>query len=307
MSCWRTLSFLALAGLSLSIVAAFRKQPESATAPPPVYPLCPDPAAALLLDRALAALAPARASWLRTALREQVHAAPLAFRVEGTYQSGPDYRLRLDLQVRTDRACRRLQLGSNGQTFWKVEEDAAGEWKGFTLDWRQASQSLNGPGPDTLLRDEVTRSHWFNGPEWMLLKLREQTVFTRCERLRWRERHVFMLTGARPAASNNSWEMYRPRQCRLVLDAASLWPLRLEWWGPGPAVGGDILLMELDLGQPVLNQPIADEAFSLPQPNGGIEDRTKQWQETLREPAIRSSHTAPVPAAVGARTASFAD
>lgn len=292
MSCWRTLSFLALAGLSVSIVAAFRKQPESATAPPPAYPLRPDPTAARLLDRAIAALEPARVTWLRTTIREQVHADPLAFRVEGTYQNGPDHRLRLDLQVRTDRAVRRLQLGSNGRTFWKVEEDAAGEWHGFTLDWRQASQSSHDAGQDALLRDEVMRSHWFDGPERLLHKLREQAAFTRCERLRWREDNVVMLTGARTDAAQGPWSQYRPRQCRLVLDEASLWPLRLEWWGPGPTAGGDVLLMELDLGRPVLNRPIADEEFALPQPTGGIEDHTRQWQDAL-QPALQTSRALP--------------
>jgi hypothetical protein len=295
MSCWRTLSFLALAGLSVSIVAAFRKQPEPATAPPPAYPLRPDPTATGMLDRAIAALEPNRVPWLRTTIREQVHASPLAFRVEGTYQNGPDHRLRLDLQVRTDRTVRRLQLGSNGRTFWKVEEDAAGEWKGFTLDWRQASQSSNGAGQDALLRDEVLRSHWFSGPERMLHKLREQAAFTRCEKLRWRDGNVLMLTGARTDAAKDPWGQYRPRQCRLVLDEATLWPLRLEWWGPGLVAGGDVLLMELDLGKPVFNRPITDEMFALPLATGRIEDHTKQWRERVSPAIVADGNAARLP------------
>lgn len=284
MWCWRTFSFLALAGLSVSIVAAFRKQPDPPAAPPPVYPLRPNSGAGHALNRAIAALGPARTQWLRLQLREQVHAAPLSFQVEGTFQSGPDHRLRLDLQVRTDRVCRCLQLGSNGRTFWQLEAPTPdGGWQGFTLDWRQPGEPRETTDNDALLRAEVTRSYWFSGPEHLLLQLRDQVSFTRCDRLRWRDRAVVMLSGARKSSSGGTWEMYRPRQCRLVLAEESHWPLRVEWWGPTPHVQGDLLLMQLDLEQPLLNQPLPDAVFQLPATSGQIEDRTKTWQKKLAD------------------------
>ncbi|MBL8793044.1 MAG: hypothetical protein JNM56_04005 [Planctomycetia bacterium] len=305
MSCWRTISFLALAALSVSIMAAFRKQPARPTAPPPVYPPCPDAAAAQWLDQAIAALEPSRTAWLRTTLREQVNAAPLAFRVEGTYLHGPDHRLRLDLQVCMERGRRRFELGSHGSTFWQLEGDAAGAWSGFTLDWRKQSKTDSAREGAQALRTEVEHHYWFSGPQRLLQNLRGQTTFTRCERLRWRERDVLLLTGVRTGAKGDHWETFRPRQCRLVLDAATLWPARVEWWGPGQTNQGDVLLMELDLTQPVVNQPVPDEVFAVPARDARIEDRTKLWLDWLSSSGNDANRlrTDASPAATGVRVA----
>jgi hypothetical protein len=68
--------------------------------------------------------------------------------------------------------------------------------------------------------------------------------------------------------SGTSWPNGLPRQCRLYLDPDTLWPQRLEWWGPQPARRDDSLLVQLEFRDPVLNRaPSAEQVARAFQPD----------------------------------------
>jgi hypothetical protein len=284
MSLWRSLLLIGFACFSLLFGTAVRRQTPPAIAPFPVYPAYPDMAAHATLDRALAAIDPSKVRWLQTTLWQQASAPPLAFEAEGTYQAGPNNRMRLDLQTRFQGTRRRLQVVCDGQTLWEAEQADAEDWVVHKVNWQRVLEQLRKPETTAQARAAFYRAHLFSGPALLLESLKQSVTFTRQEMMRWHDRDVLLLTGVRPSSAANSCADYEPRQCRLVLDANTLWPLRVEWWGPAPASAGDIRLLALEFRQPVLHQPVANELFRFTSGQGPIVDRTEEWLGRLRPP-----------------------
>lgn len=247
---------IVLACLSVVFISAPKGQPLPATAPSPVYPLRPDPAARLALDRAAAAFDPVQVPWLQMTFWQHVSADPLAYEAEGTYRAGPGQRLRIELEVRCATVRRKAQIICDGQTVWERGEDGG--------DQRVVQRPLTpGKGPLATTGPELARLPGIAGPGAMLESLQREVTFTHQEAIRWRNRDVIVLTGACTQPGKGAWPAYRPRQCRLVLDAATHWPHRLEWWGPAPDVAGDVRLVQIELRQPVLHQPLPDSLFTV--------------------------------------------
>ena len=267
MSYWHSLLLAVLAGFSVFFSSASKPPPAVAPVPPPVYPLCAAPAADPTLECAIAALDPGRVPWLYTALWQEVSAEPLVFQAEGTYQAGPDRRVRIDMEVRCESARRNWQMICDGQAIWEI--DSAGSerprWQKRVLPGERSGERLTAPPDPSCLGS-------FAGPGPLLQSLRRDVVFTHLETVRWRARDVILLTGARSRVQTN-WPHYHPRQCRLVLDALTLWPHRVEWWGPAPGVAGDIRLVQIEFRQPVLHHPVDESLFTFepPAPSDGEE------------------------------------
>ena len=59
--------------------------------------------------------------------------------------------------------------------------------------------------------------------------------------------------------ADERWPDGLPRQCRLYLEAPTLWPHRVEWWGPLRANAGDALLLQMEFRDPIINQPLSAE------------------------------------------------
>jgi hypothetical protein len=89
---------------------------------------------------------------------------------------------------------------------------------------------------------------------------------TQCVQCRWKNRDVFVIAGALPeekVAANLSCEFvparFKVQQSVLYLDAQTLWPLRVEWWGAERPTHVSKLLLQTEYRAPVLNQPLSDE------------------------------------------------
>jgi hypothetical protein len=52
---------------------------------------------------------------------------------------------------------------------------------------------------------------------------------------------------------------YPPRLCRISLDAKTLWPCRVEWWGGVKPGDASVPLLELEFRDAVLNRPLPPE------------------------------------------------
>jgi hypothetical protein len=281
MSYWRSLLFGGLACLSVLLVAAPRLHTPPPTAPPPDYPLCPDPLASQALDRALAALDGRSGSWLRAGIWQQVAAPPLVFQADGTYLAGPDDRLRIDLQVRFEGARRRLQIVCDGQTLWEAEQADGKDWQAFMVDVKRLRGELDSRTTPQA-RAEFYRAQLVTGPRMLLESLQKMVIFTHTQTIRWQNRDVILLSGARAASAPRPWPDYTPRQCRVVLDATTYWPRRVEWWGPAPSAAGDVRLCIQEFRDPIMERPLANEMFTFSAIKGELPDRTEAWTEQLR-------------------------
>jgi len=51
----------------------------------------------------------------------------------------------------------------------------------------------------------------------------------------------------------------RPRTCDLYLDAATHWPVRLEWWGAASPFDTPSLLLQMEFRDLKVNQPLSPE------------------------------------------------
>ncbi len=268
MSYWHSLLLAGFAGLSVFFTSASIMPPAQTPVPPPVYPLVADPEAVATLDRAVTALEPARLPWLHTAIWQEITAEPLVFQAEGTFQAGPGGRARVDMEVRSNRAKRNWQMICDGQAIWEINGAGSDNPR-----WVKRLLPGDRPGERTTARPDALCLGSLAGPRPLLEGLRRDVVFTRKESARWRGKDVIVLTGARERPKGD-WSTYDPRQCRLVLDAGTLWPHRLEWWGPVPNATGDMRLMQIEFRNPMPNHPVNESLFTFNPPPPSDEDAT---------------------------------
>lgn len=221
--------------------------------PPPSPAFGADPGAGQLLDEAAARIGPARVAWLETAVWQQVELQGLAYQAEGRYLAAPGRRTRLDLRTRLGDTEGEVRVVSDGTALWQGSRIGGGDWEGVGKIGLPA-----GPGGDG--------SHgWsFAGLSPLLQGLRTQMVWGRRELVRRGGREYHKLTGTwadapKTTPRDGPWPEGLPRQCRLYLDAETLWPARVEWWGPDPPREGECLLVQMEFRDPVLNRPLPAE------------------------------------------------
>jgi hypothetical protein len=144
--------------------------------------------------------------------------------------------------------------------------------------------------------------------------LRQRLNWVRKETVRRGGKVFVKLTGtwtpAEAAAlcpAGQPWPAGLPRQCKLYLDADTLWPHRVEWWGPDPPRPGEALLAQAEYRDPILNQPPGPDRtahdFTVELPPDGVTDVT---DETVARWRTRAQHARGEPdpdAAEGARPA----
>jgi hypothetical protein len=75
----------------------------------------------------------------------------------------------------------------------------------------------------------------------------------------WQDHPVIKLSGAWNASEDLLKTLpanLRARQCNLILDAATLWPFRIEWIGGGGA--HPVILLQMEFRNPVINRALTD-------------------------------------------------
>ncbi|OAI48071.1 hypothetical protein AYO44_01325 [Planctomycetaceae bacterium SCGC AG-212-F19] len=270
-----SLFVVGLASLSVFFISAPKRQPALNTAPPPVYPLRPAPAASAILDRAATEFDPSRLEWLQMTFTHRVNAEPLSFESAGTYQAGPNQRLHVEWEVRSGAARRRLQTISDGQTIWEIEEAGS--------DRQRVLQRPKTPDQSAAAtKSKSAKLPGIIGPAGTIAALRREVTFTHQEKVRWGNRDVLVLTGASSKSVAGECPPFQPRQCRLVLDAVTYWPHRVEWWGPAPGVTGDVRLVQIEMHQPVLHEPLPESLFTFKAPSGTTDENSDRGARRRR-------------------------
>jgi hypothetical protein len=280
--------------------------PLPAQPPPVLDPTTahPDPAANQLLDQALSRQTP---TWLEVGLWQQVTVQGFVSEVEGRYLSGPNRRFRLDLATRHGGTEGKLLILSDGQYLWQATRIGGQGWTGASkVDLSEVGDVIPGQALTGYLHSQAG-----GGPAALLAHLRKRLTWVRREMVMrqglllakltgtWTQAALADLKPANAAGGNRpsldaslrvadrvrDWPSGLPRQCRLYLDGKTLWPYRLEWWGPDPPQPGEALLMEMEWRQPVVNRPLsaAQCAQVFTWPGGDVPDATEEVLARLRD------------------------
>jgi hypothetical protein len=312
MSHCRFLLLPSLAGFFLLLISANSAVGPPLTSPAPLPSLAllpfdapPDPAANQLLDRAVALLAPERLEWLEMKLRQQVRVQGVTYAVEGRYLGGPDNRLRLELNTRQGNVQGRLVVVSDGITLWqqtRVGNDGQDRCKQMNL--REILDLLNSPGMPAGWREQFLQNQAFGAVTTLLPGLRQRMNCVGMDTVRREGRVLHRVTavwkpsvaaGLSPAGK--PWPAGLARQCRLYLDVGTLWPHRLEWWGPDPPREEDSLLVQMEFRDPVLNQPPSAERcaneFQVKVDDDTATDITPETTQRLKDRAKKGGGSSP--------------
>jgi hypothetical protein len=263
--------------------------------PAPPLPTGPvdDPEAIRTLDRTMEALGPRHVTWLEYTIRQQVRLPGLAFEGEGDYRLGPDHRFRMEVRTHLAGAVGTLLIVSDGVDLWQASRAGDGPWaKVSRLSLQEAIALINGATVSPRLRAEFFESPTFSGVGPLVRQLRGCLIWTRQESVHRAEGDRLELTGVWPTARLNElappdkpWPAGLPRRCVLSLDAATLWPCRVEWWGPGRDQEEDEVLAEVEFRDPVVNRPLSSElcarAFFFEPGEVEVEDRTGEVTNNL--------------------------
>jgi len=298
----RHLRFFALLGLP--ILASFLFFPRvtlsqaSPQTPPPSAPSASapkaDPKALETFHKVLDQLDPKKIGWLEMGLWEEMPCLPLRFQADGDYLSGPDHRLRLNLKTRLGSQEGTTSVVSDGVTMWTIAAVGAEPRTISKLGLREVDEVLKTSSKQ--LRQEIYQVQGFQGALPLFESLAPQMIFTKQETERWQTNDVLKLTAVwnaevskAQAPPPNPWPQLMPRECRILVDAKTYWPHRLELWGPTAPRGPDILLLAMEFRNPNILKPGDKEperysrAFSFDPGKENVHDSTKQQVERLSQ------------------------
>ncbi|MCS6851733.1 MAG: hypothetical protein NZ700_11260 [Gemmataceae bacterium] len=256
-------------------------------------PRRPDPHTAHLLDQARRAYDPHRVPWLKTDVWQRINLDDFAYQAEGTYLSGPDHRLRLDLAIRAGRVAGRVLAVSDGTTLWLWQRLGANEPTVQKLALADIVRLLNQPGTNATVRERFYHSHPFAGVAPLLDGLRRQLTWTDHEEVLFRGRPAIRLSGTWSQRPAEAWPEGLPHDCAIVLDRQTLWPHRIEWRDPAPE--GERVVVELEFRAPVFNQRPAERLFAFQPGTALVADCTAAWAACLTAPWPPSRPRSPVP------------
>jgi hypothetical protein len=282
-----------VAGIALLAGAGRRSTlPNTAT-----YPFTPPPravadaVASQTLAAAAAALQPERVAWLETTVRQRVCLPDVEYVAEGCFRTAPNNRYRLELRSGGGT----LLAVSDGACVWRAHRTGDEDWTDVRrVNLRRLADDRDA---EPQSRDEYLRGPAFSGPGPLLHNLRKRMLWVKRAAVTRAGRQLIELTGVWPEAraaalapNGSAWPDGVPDRCRLFLDADTLWPRRVEWWGPAAQGKELVRLAQLELRDPVLNHALPPEecarAFTF-QPGSAkvVDDTTRVSAELTRTAA----------------------
>jgi hypothetical protein len=251
-----------LIGLPLFATGALRRPPvaplpsfiDGPFSLPPEYGTTP----ADWLNRALERLSPDRVTWLETRIRQRRLTGAIPFESEGKLLLGPDHCARLELTVQTGAMSGRWLVVSDGHAYAHVSQvasDTPTVTSGLLAPLPQPDQ------PTPRSRTELLRDLGCGGPLLLLQDVRSRLQDLVGQTGRYHGQPVLRIhgrlslagaVGAQPKTADAA------DFCYLYLDARTLWPSRVEWWGASRKEERRLLL-EIEFQGQQLNRPLSHE------------------------------------------------
>jgi outer membrane lipoprotein-sorting protein len=251
----------------------------------PTHIVTPQPApvanvaAMKVLQQALEAASPDRLGWIRADVWQQAHTAGLTYQSEGRYLAGPKQRLRFDLHVHCDRSEGELTCISDGNVLWTTQTFGREPRVVSKVELATVADLMKELGAPPAACDFFLRCQSFAGPQSLLIMLQKQVVLTSVQAARWNGRLVRLLTGV--VSSDRTAETPLPAsRCRLFLDAQTLFPLRVEWWGQDE--DREALLMQLEFRNAERLSGADPAQFVFKPGKAVVHDRTEDVKAVVR-------------------------
>jgi hypothetical protein len=295
---YRTLLFVLAASSPFIIAAAIGQQPApppaaaTAPAPPPPRVVKPNAEGAKVLADAIRQLDSKNLTWVQTNFWEQADLQGLTFQAEGTYLSAPGHRLHMDLQVHMADTGGKLEVVSDGERLWEaVQFGQQPRVVTKKVELSKVLDSLKGQTSADQVREEFFQAESFAGVGPLLQNVQKRMIVTNRENVQREGRNFIKLTAdwgpeiaKAISAPDKPWPAYLARQCVIYFESLgtenTLWPRRLEWWGPAPPRPGEVLLLQIEFRDPKLNQPLSPERsakeFKFDPGPSEVPDRTDQ-------------------------------
>lgn len=260
--------------------------PDAPAVPATPFASFPEARTTAILDQALAAASPARVRWVEAGIWQKVQLPGFAYEATGHYLLAPGHRFRLEVQTNVGLVQGTLLTVSDGTDLWQATRTGPKDWDAVTrLGLREVFATLDGPSGSPRLRAEFMQGPTFSGVMPLLSSLRERLNWVGHKIMGHEGAERVQLVGlwlpeiaAALASPGQPWPSGLPRQCRLRLDARTLWPERIEWWGPSTPGGPETLLAQMELREPILNRELPAErcrsAFAFDPGNTPISDQT---------------------------------
>jgi hypothetical protein len=167
---------LTLAVAALVPLWALAQAPPQGPAPAPVAPAGPPTPAEQTIDAAITKLKALQT--VRAEVRQDVDMLGQKFTVSGQYLKGPDYRVRLELQISglPETEGRMLQI-SDGTVLWDYSQILGQEFYG-RMEIQKVVERLNSPDFDDSIRTfYIQQQFGISGPQALLEGLRQSARF----------------------------------------------------------------------------------------------------------------------------------
>ena len=211
-----------------------------------------------LLEKTMETLSAAQVRWLKTKICQTMTDEESNFSAEGFLQRGPNHCARLEMQVRTDGVTSRLLIVTDGAVLAQERTIHDHPPEIVCEDLPPESPAPSGNAPSA--RDAYLAGKGCSGPMTLM-----QQLFPHLKNLKLR---TGMLQGQPVIQVKGEIQPgdYAPlahtiipvRHCYIYVDAKTLWPRRIEWWGQ-KKFGSLRCVMQIEFRDPAVNEELSLE------------------------------------------------
>jgi hypothetical protein len=219
--------------------------------------------AAHLLDEVIASLTPSPTSrgldWLSMTIWQRMTDGENSFEAEGRLWRGPNQRIRLELDVKSQKRAK-ITHTCDGVTLRQLVQ--VGNEEPLLSTYLLPADGAPATAAE---REAFLEQHGIADFLPLLRRLREGMKNPRQQTGLWQDLPAICISGEWSPRDDTPADLrppLRPRACHVYLDAATRWPFRIEWWGSEKPSQSPRLLLQMEFRDVVANQPISPEVFS---------------------------------------------
>jgi hypothetical protein len=209
-----------------------------------------------LLEKALEKLGGPRTAWMKTKIRQTIADADSNFIAEGFLQRGPNHCARLEMNIGRHG---RLRVVSDGEVVAQVR-NIPGKAPDVVVE-RFPDAAADSADNHSAIREKYLCGKSCGGPTALLQQLRQHLQEGKLQTGLLQGMAVIQVKGeidpgAMPMSAGTTMPV---RYAYIYLDAKTLWPHRLEWWGRDKTNALRSVL-RLEFLEPQIDQELSPEA-----------------------------------------------